>query len=117
MITPSPGSRLTVANQPIEDWRQLWRDAVTDARELLQLLDLTELASSLPAGDAGFALRVPRGFVARMRKGDAHDPLLLQVLPQLAENLDAPGFSQDAVGDMASRAAHGVLHKYEGRRH
>ena len=30
------------------------------------------------AGD--FSLLVPRGFVARMRPGDPHDPLLLQVL-------------------------------------
>jgi EF-P beta-lysylation protein EpmB len=60
-------------------------------------------------------MRVPRGFVARMKKGDPGDPLLLQVLPQAAELGDVPGFTRDAVGDLASRAAHGVLHKYEGR--
>jgi EF-P beta-lysylation protein EpmB len=37
------------------------------------------------------------------------------VLPQAAELGDVPGFTRDAVGDLASRAAHGVLHKYEGR--
>ena len=112
MITPSPPSRLSDA---VPDWRAAWRDAITDAGELLQLLDLPALQARLPQGDAGFALRVPRGFVARMRKGDPRDPLLLQVLPQLAE-LDAhPGFVADAVGDQAARAAHGVLHKYQGR--
>jgi EF-P beta-lysylation protein EpmB len=60
-------------------------------------------------------MRVPEGFVARMRRGDANDPLLLQVLPRVAELLDAPGFTRDAVGDLAARAAHGVLHKYAGR--
>lgn len=97
------------------DWRQLWRDAVTDGRELLNLLDLDHLADRLPADDAGFALRVPRGFVARMRRGDPDDPLLLQVLPQLTERETHPGFSLDAVGDMEARGAHGVLHKYQGR--
>ena len=97
------------------DWRQSLREAVTNARELLSLLGLDALADRLPPDDAGFALRVPRGFVARMRHGDPRDPLLLQVLPQLAENVEVPGFGHDAVGDLTARAAHGVLHKYQGR--
>ncbi len=105
----------TSPSAQLADWRQAWRDAVTDGRELLDLLDLGHLAGRLPAGDAGFALRVPRGFVARMRRGDPDDPLLLQVLPQLVETEAVPGFGLDAVGDMAARGAHGVLHKYHGR--
>jgi L-lysine 2,3-aminomutase len=116
MITASPGARITSTNLPAQpDWRQLWREAVTDGQELLDLLKLGHLAQRLPAADAGFALRVPRGFVARMRPGDAQDPLLLQVLPQLAELEQVPGFVADAVGDLASREAQGVLHKYQGR--
>ena len=112
MITASHAARLS---PPGSDWRALWREAVTDARELLALVGLDHLADALPAGDAGFALRVPRGFVARMRHGDPRDPLLLQALPQLAEFDQVPGFAIDAVGDMAARSAQGVLHKYEGR--
>ena len=100
---------------PLPDWRQSLRDAVTDPRELLELVGLPQLADALPAGDAGFALKVPRGFIARMRPGDPRDPLLLQVLPQLAELENAPGFTDDAVGDLDAVQAHGVLHKYEGR--
>src|SRR5438445_5847514 len=99
-----------------QDWRRLWRDAVTNPRELLALVDLEHLAESvLPRLDTGFALRVPRGFVARMRHGDARDPLLLQVLPQTAELDSVPGFDLDAVGDLDSLTAKGVLHKYRGR--
>ena len=112
MITASPATRLS---SPATDWRELWRNAIIDATELLQALGLDGLADRLPPADAGFALRVPRGFVARMRHGDPRDPLLLQVLPQLAELDEAPGFVADAVGDMASREARGVLHKYHGR--
>lgn len=97
------------------DWRQPLRGAITDPRELLALVGLPQLADKLPTGDAGFALKVPRGFIARMHQGDPKDPLLLQVLPQLAELDDAPGFIDDAVGDLDAVAANGVLHKYEGR--
>ena len=112
MITASPHARLS---SPTPGWRELWRDAITDPGELLQAVGLGDRADLLPPDDAGFALRVPRGFVARMRRNDPLDPLLLQVLPQLAEHDQAEGFTLDAVGDMASKAGHGVLHKYDGR--
>jgi EF-P beta-lysylation protein EpmB len=108
-----PANRLPA--QPVR-WQQLWRESVSDPHELLALLGLAERAGELlPAADTGFALRVPRGFVARMRHGDADDPLLRQVLPQAAELGEVPGFTRDAVGDLAARSANGVLHKYEGR--
>jgi len=111
MITASP-----LPAQP-RQWQQLWREAITDPRELLELLDLGSLAERvLPRGDDdGFSVRVPRGFAARMRRGDPADPLLLQVLPQAAEFYAVSGFTTDAVGDLAARAANGVLHKYPGR--
>ena len=62
-----------------------------------------------------FPLRVPRGFVARMRHGDPHDPLLRQVLPLDDEERIVPGFDLDAVGDMAARAGDGLIRKYNGR--
>ncbi len=97
-------------------WQQLWREAITDPIELLRLLGLEAQASELLAGaDTGFAMRVPRGFVARMRHGDPADPLLLQVMPGAGELLDGAGFSTDAVGDLDARTAPGVLHKYAGR--
>ena len=112
MITASPGARLS---SPATDWRELWRNAITDPAELLQAVGLDERTDLLPPDDAGFALRVPRGFVARMRPGDPQDPLLLQVLPQRAEHDRVAGFSLDAVGDLSAKAGHGMLHKYEGR--
>jgi EF-P beta-lysylation protein EpmB len=97
-------------------WQQLWRESITDPRELLDVLGLAHRADELlPAGDTGFPLRVPRGFVARMRRGDANDPLLRQVLNSPEELVAVDGFVADAVGDMAARAARGVLHKYDGR--
>ena len=97
-------------------WQALWRDAVRDPRELLALLGLERLSTQLSdAAAAQFPLRVPRGFVARMRPGDPSDPLLRQVLPVLDEDRIVPGFGLDAVGDGAARRGSGVIHKYNGR--
>ncbi|HTI95667.1 MAG TPA: EF-P beta-lysylation protein EpmB [Rudaea sp.] len=111
MITASP-----LPAQQSRTWQRQWREAITDPRELLEMLDLAHLAGTLlPAHDTGFAMRVPRGFAARMRHGDPADPLLLQVLPRSAELHEIPGYGTDAVGDMSARVAGGVLHKYAGR--
>jgi EF-P beta-lysylation protein EpmB len=96
--------------------QRAWRDALRDPRELLALLGLESLAASLSdEAAAGFPLRVPHAFAARMRHGDPADPLLRQVLPVLDEERVVPGFALDAVGDGAARAARGVIRKYHGR--
>src|SRR5574340_828701 len=97
-------------------WQTELADAVSDPAELLRLLELDDaLLSAAHAAARDFPLRVPRSFVARMRKRDPADPLLRQVLPLGAELEAQPGFTHDAVGDLASRAVPGVLHKYHGR--
>lgn len=100
----------------IPNWQQLWRDSLRDPLELLEMLGLTAFSDriSVKSGDA-FAFRVPRGFAAKMRHGDIHDPLLRQVLPLTEEETLTPGYSIDAVGDLTARGAAGVLHKYRGR--
>ncbi len=97
-------------------WQRELARAISDPAELLRELDLDPaLLPAARAAAACFPLRAPRGFVARMRKGDPDDPLLRQVLPLGAELAETPGFDTDPVGDRAARAAPGVLHKYHGR--
>ncbi len=101
---------------PTGEWRRLLAEAVTDPDELLRLLGLDGRApSATPDATRGFPLRVPRGFVARMRRGDPDDPLLRQVLPDRAEDVPAPGFTADPVGELAAPRTGAVLHKYHGR--
>lgn len=102
--------------RPLPTWQQLLADAISDPAELCSVLGL-DPALVLPAIHAakGFALRVPRSYVARMRYGDPTDPLLLQVLPVASELQQTQGFVSDPVGDMDRRAAPGLLHKYHGR--
>ncbi|HVS03363.1 MAG TPA: EF-P beta-lysylation protein EpmB [Thermoanaerobaculia bacterium] len=102
--------------RPIPDWQRELRRAVATTGELLELLRLDP--ALLPAGiGAGrdFPLRVPRGFVARMRPGDPRDPLLLQVLPRGEELLAVPGFGPDPLQETRQSALPGLIHKYQGR--
>ena len=115
MITAAPEPRQPAALVPVR-WQQALREAVRDPRELLDLLGLDRLAPRLSdEAMAQFPLRVPRGFVARMRRGDPRDPLLRQVLPLDDEMRPMPGFDLDAVGDGAAKTAPGVIQKYRGR--
>src|SRR5690606_27506770 len=112
----SPALQPGAARDHHSDWKRQWREAVRDPRELLSLLGLEALASTVSASAAaGFALRVPPAFIARMRHGDPADPLLRQVLPVLDEERVVPGFVLDAVGDGAAKAGTGLLRKYQGR--
>jgi L-lysine 2,3-aminomutase len=120
MIAASPQSNqqnpATREVSRLPDWQQALARSITDPAELLTLLNLDP--ALLPAAQAAatlFPLRVPRGFVARMQPGNPADPLLRQVLPLDLELLESPGFSSDPVGDLPSRIAPGVLHKYQGR--
>lgn len=97
-------------------WQRALQEVVTDPAELLSLLGLgPEWLAPARAAARRFPLKVPRGFVARMRRGDPRDPLLRQVLPLGAELDEVPGFVTDPVGDLAARAGPGLLHKYAGR--
>src|SRR5690606_19362488 len=110
---------MITANRPSEQpvrWQQLWRESVTDPRELLALLGLSSHAAGLlPARDTGFAMRVPRGFVARMRPGDPRDPLLLQVLPLAQELAPVAGYGADPLQELGQMQPPGLLQKYHGR--
>lgn len=100
--------------QNLIDWKAQWRASVRTLDELLGLLALTPAQVDVDPASA-FPLRVPRGFVAQMQRGDPRDPLLLQVLPQAAERLQQVGYSTDPVGDLAAARRPGLLHKYQGR--
>ncbi len=103
--------------QPQPDgWQQILADAVRDPYELLEMLNLSRHMIDLSeTAAAQFPLRVPRGYVARMRKGDENDPLLRQVLPIGTEMQEVQGFTTDPVGDHDAIIKQGLLQKYHGR--
>lgn len=97
-------------------WQHELRQAFGRPAELLHYLELDPALPALGAAALGdFPLRVPRGFAARMRKGDPQDPLFLQVWPRLEEGRPAAGYASDAVGDLVRLKSGGIVHKYRGR--
>ena len=120
MITRTRAQRATLdaidSNSTAPAWRRALRDAVGDLHELLALLDLTPEQVGASESAAGqFPLRVPRGFVSRMKPRDPHDPLLLQVLPGRRELQGRPGYSSDPLDEERFTPVPGLLHKYQGR--
>lgn len=94
-------------------WQAELGQALGEVAELLATLGLPQDLAVQPG--PAFGLRVPRAFVARMAYGDPLDPLLRQVLPLVAEQQPAAGFTRDPVGDLRAVHAPGVLRKYAGR--
>lgn len=97
-------------------WQIELKQAVTNLAELANLLELdpNQLATAWQATQQ-FSLKVPRGFIARMRKGDLQDPLLLQILPTTPELQVTPGFSADPLQEKQANPLPGLIHKYQGR--
>ncbi len=97
-------------------WQSELRQAVRSAAELCRRLELPqEWASKAAAGAEEFPVFVPPSYLARIRRGDLADPLLLQVFPVDAELDAVEGFSRDPVDDAAATLQAGVLQKYTGR--
>ncbi|MFW6245225.1 MAG: KamA family radical SAM protein [Fibrobacterota bacterium] len=89
---------------------------LSDIHELLEFLDLDIAKAPYPVLFTPlFPFAVSLGFAQKITKGDWFDPLLLQVIPREEELLDRAGFAEDAVGDLQSISAPGLLHKYSSR--
>jgi len=89
--------------------------AVRSVEDLLQLLQIDPAIAGIHPLQNEFPLRVPRGFIQRMVKGDSRDPLLLQVLPVLQESLEVAGFTADPLDERLAMPVPGLLHKYRNR--
>jgi len=97
-------------------WQEELAGAIQDPLELAAQLDLDPLAIGLaPEAAAQFPLRVPRPYIARMRRGDPADPLLLQVLPAARELDQIPGYGADPLQEQHANPVPGLIHKYHGR--
>ena len=96
-------------------WQEQLARAVKSVDELLQLLQIDPDLAKIRPLQNDFPLRVPRGFIQRMARGDSRDPLLLQVLPLAREAEDIAGFERDPLDEAGAMPTPGLLHKYQGR--
>jgi EF-P beta-lysylation protein EpmB len=115
-MTPPEGMRRQTGAISRPGWQAELAAAITSPRELVTELGLDpELVSAAEAAGSAFRLRVPRSPLARIQRGNPHDPLLRQVLPIGAELVDDADYTADPLGEGAARRAPGLLHKYHGR--
>ncbi|PVZ65676.1 EF-P beta-lysylation protein EpmB [Pelagibaculum spongiae] len=97
-------------------WQQQLKQSAISASELVERLQLpVEMIGQLEKASSGFPLRVPDNFLQRIQPGNLSDPLLKQVLPDLAELEHFPGFSNDPLDEQHQSTPSGLLHKYPSR--
>src|SRR3990167_10372031 len=97
-------------------WQTALANAITDPAELFKLLNLDP--ALLPQAYAAaklFPLKVPHGFVKRIKPNDIHDPLLRQILPLGCELKKIAGYTPDPLQEATFNPVQGLLHKYRGR--
>ena len=112
-IVSTPGSPVEARNG---GWQEAVRTAVRDGADLCRRLQLPPQYGAAATRAAGaFPVFAPLSFVAKMRPGDPHDPLLRQVLPLDEELQETAGYGEDPVGDRLAARQPGVLQKYNGR--
>ncbi|MBC7856596.1 MAG: EF-P beta-lysylation protein EpmB [Pirellulaceae bacterium] len=119
-IVASPRNPVRAGSGPVLKtaipWRESLKRAIRSEAQLLETLELpSEFLGPAKTAAASFPLFVPREYVARMKKGDPNDPLLLQVLPLGIELASPAGFTADPVGDLAAAKSAGLLQKYDRR--
>ncbi len=97
-------------------WQKALIEAITDPKELLEVLELPhDLLPEVINASKLFPLKVPRSYLARMEKGNRHDPLLLQVLPIDLEEKEVSGYTKDPLEEKKYNPIPGLLHKYKSR--
>lgn len=97
----------------IQPWRQIQAQNIRRFSSLTEHLGLeTDQLAGIEI-DPKFPINIPRRLVEKMEKGNPHDPLFLQFIPQRLESVE--GGTKDPVGDLAARRTPRLLHKYKGR--
>jgi EF-P beta-lysylation protein EpmB len=104
-----------VAKPRLAEWQRELAHAVRDPGELCRLAGLPAETEVAQQAARSFTTLVPRPYISRIRPGDPHDPLLLQVLPRSAELRSPPGFTLDPLGETTSLCGPGLLWKYQNR--
>lgn len=99
-----------------QPWQQQLIDSKITIEQLANLLELSpeELGVSTQATKL-FSLRATQHYLNKIKKCEAQDPLLLQILPQATEIIAVPGYDNDPLQEKEFNPVPGLLHKYRSR--
>ena len=105
---------MSVSTQSISlehNWNWHLKNAVRDLNRLA-----SELEISLSDFKSDFPLLVPFPYLNRIQKGDLNDPLLLQVLPKVEEDIEVSGYNLDPLQEQKpTNLPKGLIQKYRRR--
>ena len=99
-------------SETIPLWRKILSQNFTRWETLAAYLNLSE---SVGIRSKNFPLNLPQRLAAKIEKGNIHDPLFLQFVPQVKELIATQGFFKDPVGDESARCSPKLLKKYNQR--
>ncbi len=100
----------------VQSWQSQLKNMIKTPQALFEALNLPE--ALLPAAELAakqFPVRATASYLARIKLGDIHDPLLKQILPLGKELQITPGYVHDALAEKKFNPLPGVLHKYPNR--
>ena len=103
------------------DWQNSLKKIQIPIHDLLAVCEVEADNPELQAQAAQhFNLKVPPHYLSLIRKGDANDPLLRQILPSSLEvspdnDTATLNFVEDPLNEAAFNPMPGLIHKYHGR--
>lgn len=100
--------------------RQAWQQQLIDSKITLEQLAAflgysPEALGASTQAEKLFPLRATSAYLAKIKKNDLKDPLLLQILPQALETLPVSGYNADPLKEKEFNPVPGLLHKYRSR--
>lgn len=96
-------------------WKTLLSESRITTQELLAQLGLKSHPLASSEAEQLFELRVPRPYLDKIEYGKPDDPLLLQILPQIAEHIEQAGYNADPLEEADASPLDGLIHKYRSR--
>jgi L-lysine 2,3-aminomutase len=98
------------------DWQDELKNLISRPENLVSALKLPDqILSSIAPASHEFPLRIPEGYLNRIRIRDINHPLLKQFVPTEEELLKIEGFNHDPLEESVKNPLPGLVHKYRGR--
>lgn len=105
-----------VTTQAIPNWQQALAQGFRKPKDLLRHVQLTveDLPYQIDETNS-FRMRVTKHLADLIEPGNPTDPILLQLLPQVDENIENPDFVTDPLLEDEYQVLPGLIHKYHNR--
>jgi len=97
-------------------WKTSLKNALKSPEALLDYVHLSHIKSNLSqSAQKIMPIRVPISFASRIEKGNPFDPILLQVLPTISEDIISNDHCHDPLQENVQIPYQGIIHKYKSR--